>query len=78
MIENTIPDTSRARIQPLVQPHPPIDYTRDGGLPVTMRLRGQQSDIEAVVDHWCIEVERHAWPAISRNQNECVVEGRLA
>ena len=74
MIKKAISETSRAGIQPLVQPHPPIVYTCNRGLPVTVRLRGQQSDIEAVVDHWCIEVE---WPAIGRNQNECVVEGRL-
>ena len=77
MIKNAISNTSRAGIQPLVQPHPSIAYACNSDLPVTVRLRGQQSDIEVVVDHWCIEVERRAWPAISRNQNECVVEGRL-
>ena len=77
MIKNAIPDTSRAGLQPLLQSHPPVVSTCDSGLPVTVRLRGQQSDIEAVVDHWCIEVERRAWPAIGRSQSECVVEGRL-
>jgi hypothetical protein len=77
MIKNAISDTNRAGIQPMAQPNLPIVYTFNSGLPVTVRLRGQQSDIEAVVDHWCIDVERRAWPAIGRNQNECVVEGRL-
>ena len=78
MIKNAISETGRAGIPPLVQPQTPIVNTCDSGLPVTLRLRGQQSDIEAAVDHWCIEVESRAWPAVGRSQGECVVEGTLA
>jgi hypothetical protein len=77
MIENAISDTNHTGMRSLVQPYPPIDYTPNSGRPVTVRLLGQQSDIEAVVRHWCIEIESHAWPAVSQNQRECVVEGTL-
>lgn len=78
MIKNAISDSSRVETQSLVYLNQPTVYTHDGGLPVTLRLRGQQSDIEAAVDHWCIEVERSAWHGICRSQKECVVEGTLS
>ena len=78
MIENAISDTGSAVMRFSVEPYQPIDYSYSTGLPVTVRLSGQQSDIEAVVSHWCIEVESRAWPAVSRSQKECVVEGTLA
>ena len=77
MLKNPTISTSRAGMQPLLQWRPSTASTRDSDPPVSVRLRGEQADIEAVVNHWCIQVESRVWLDVRRNQPECVVDGML-